>query len=199
MTEKVRGVKSKAAKEPNPEPEKNPAASSKGNAGKNAEDVKAIPKKEVAPKKEVTTKKATAAKKESKPVKGGVKRSSGDDNISKQQRGRSSKRARKSPDVATADESVVTRRITRSRSAPSRRKSSVSRGVIVDIIPAGNNRVVPQNFGLERSSFNGHNFTHGIAHYDASERTDPLLCKDYVTDMFQQIYHAEVSIRLSCI
>jgi hypothetical protein len=101
--------------------------------------------------------------------------------------------------VATADESVVTRRITRSRSAPSRRKSSVSRGVIVDIIPAGNNRVVPQNFGLERSSFNGHNFTHGIAHYDASERTDPLLCKDYVTDMFQQIYHAEVSIRLSCI
>ncbi len=195
VAERVRGGRSKEAKEPNPEPEKKPAASARGDAGENANDTKAKPKKEAAPKKEANAKMATLATKESKPSKGGTKRSSGDDIILNQQRGRSSKRSRKLPEVATEDEPVISRRITRSRSAPSRRKSSIPRGIVVDIIPAGDNRVVPQDFGLERSSFNGQNFTHGIAYYDASERTDPLLCKDYVTDMFQHLYQAEVSSR----
>ena len=199
IAERVRGGRSKVANEPNPEPEKKPAASARGDAGENADDIKAKPKKEAAPKKEAKMKMATVAKKEAKPANGGTKRSSGEDDILKQQRGRSSKRVRKLPDVATEDVPVTTRRITRSRSAPSRRKSSIPRGIVVDIIPAGDNRVVPQDFGLERSSFNGQNFTHGIAHYDASERTDPLLCKDYVADMFQHLYEAEVSSRfLTC-
>lgn len=62
----------------------------------------------------------------------------------------------------------------------------------MEIVPAEDNRVVPLDFGLKRTSFDGQNFTYGIAHYDASERSDPLQFKDYVTDMFQQLYHAEV-------
>ena len=66
----------------------------------------------------------------------------------------------------------------------------------------GRNVVVPQDFGLQRDSFeeSGHNFTYGIAHYDAEakEREDPLRCKDYVTDMFQHLYHAEVSYDMCC-
>jgi hypothetical protein len=73
------------------------------------------------------------------------------------------------------------------------KKSTERRAEEVAIIPAGDNRVVPQDFGLERSSFKRDNFTYGIAYYDATERSDPLLCKDYVTDMFQQLYYAEVS------
>lgn len=101
-------------------------------------------------------------------------------------------------------EPVAVRRSTRSRSqsssvlASSRRKNATKKSTgrrveEVAIIPAGDNRVVPQDFGLQRSSFKCDNFTYGIAYYDESERSDPLLCKDYVTDMFQQLYHAEVN------
>lgn len=194
LAENVRGGRSKATVEPDPKPEKNPATSTREGGGKNAKDVKEISKKEAAPKKsEATTKKGRLVDKESKPANGGVKRSSGDDIISKPQRGRSSKRARKSDDVVTEDEPVMGRRVTRSQSAPSRKKNSILRATIIDVIPADVDHVVPEDFGLERSSFDRHNFTHGIAHYDESERCNPLLCKDYVTDMFQQLYHAEVS------
>ena len=33
---------------------------------------------------------------------------------------------------------------------------------------------------------------------DAIERSDPFLCKDYVTDLFQRLYHAEVSNNEYC-
>jgi hypothetical protein len=56
--------------------------------------------------------------------------------------------------------------------------------------------IVPPDFRLQRASFDGQNFTHGIAHYDARERSDPLLCKDYVTDMFQHFFLAEVRFDL---
>lgn len=187
--ESVRGRRSKATAEPDPKHENKPDTSTREGGGKNAN---APPKKS-----EATTKKGRLADKEPKPANGGVKRSSGDDNISKPQRGRSSKRARKSDDVVAEDEPVVGRRVTRSQSAPSRKKNSILRATVIDVISADVDHVVPEDFGLERSSFDGHNFTHGIAHYDASERSNPLLCKDYVTDMFQQLYHAEVSSTLT--
>lgn len=134
---------------------------------------------------------------EIKKKKGATERSPGDGNgtTQTQVRGRTSKRVRKSSDSDTAaeeDEPATTRRVTRSCSLSNRKKSALVRGVIVDIIPAGDNRIIPQDFGLERSSFDGQNFTHGIAYYDASERTDPLLCKDYVTDILQHYFHEEV-------
>ena len=46
------------ANETNPEPEKKPAASARGDAGENADDIKAKPKKEAAPKKEAKVKMA---------------------------------------------------------------------------------------------------------------------------------------------
>ena len=144
-----------------------------------------VVKDEAAVKKEVDVKK-----------RGATKRSSGDGSGTTQiqPRGRSSKRVRKSSDSNTAeeDEPATTRRVTRSCSLSNRKKSALVRDVIVDIIPAGDNRIIPQDFGLERSSYDGQNFTHGIAYYDASERTDPLLCKDYVTDILQHYFHEEV-------
>lgn len=147
-----------------------------------------VVKDEAAVKKEVEIKK-----------KGATKQSPGDGNgtTQTQPRGRTSKRVRKSSDSDTAaeeDDTATTRRVTRSCSLSNRKKSALVRGVIVDIIPAGDNRIIPQDFGLERSSFDGQNFTHGIAYYDASERTDPLLCKDYVTDILQHYFHQEVRI-----
>lgn len=60
------------------------------------------------------------------------------------------------------------------------------------IIQANSPRLfVPSGFCLSRDS-DGEDFTNGIAHYDVVGRDDPLLCKDYVTDMFQNIYEAEV-------
>lgn len=193
----VREEKSEATLGPNPKPEKLPAASTSEGGKENDKDITEISTREAAAKKAATTKKGMLAHKESKPRNGGIKRSSGDGNISQPQRGRSTKRARKSDDVVAADEPVMSRRVTRSQSEPSRKKSSILRATTVDVIRADVDHVVPKDFALERSSFNGHNFTHGIAHYDASERMDPLLCKDYVTDMFQQLYHAEVSSRLT--
>ncbi|KAL3822495.1 hypothetical protein ACHAXA_002513 [Cyclostephanos tholiformis] len=187
----VREEKSEATLGPNPKPEKLPAASTSEGGKENDKDITEISTREAAAKKAATTKKGMLAHKESKPRNGGIKRSSGDGNISQPQRGRSTKRARKSDDVVAADEPVMSRRVTRSQSEPSRKKSSILRATTVDVIRADVDHVVPKDFALERSSFNGHNFTHGIAHYDASERMDPLLCKDYVTDMFQQLYHAE--------
>lgn len=156
--------------------------------------------------KEITSKSSktneTLPSKERSTKKGGIKRSSTDGDNAAQQRGRSTKRTKKSSEAETVAEPVLLRRSTRSRSqslsASSRgmnivKKSTERRAEEVAIIPAGDNRVVPQDFGLERSSFKRDNFTYGIAYYDATERSDPLLCKDYVTDMFQQLYYAEVS------
>ncbi|KAL3765188.1 hypothetical protein ACHAWU_010379 [Discostella pseudostelligera] len=138
--------------------------------------------------------------------KGGIKRSSTDGPIANQPSGRTSKRTKKSSEAEAVAEPVAVRRSTRSRSqsssvsASSRRKNATKKSTgrrveEVAIIPAGDNRVVPQDFGLQRSSFKCDNFTYGIAYYDESERSDPLLCKDYVTDMFQQLYHAETISR----
>lgn len=132
--------------------------------------------------------------------KSGLKRSSNDGDFATQPSGRTSKRTKKLSDVKQVVEPVVIRRSTRSCSqsssvsAKSATKNSTERRMEeIPIIHAGDNRVVPQDFGLIRSSFKRDNFTYGIAYYDASERLDPLLCKNYVTDMFQQLYHAEVS------
>lgn len=132
----------------------------------------------------------------------GMKRSSNDEDIATQPSGRTSKRPKKPSEVKPVVEPVVVRRSTRSRSlsssASSRGKNATKNTTKrlaeeVAIISADDNRVVPNDFGLQRTSFKRDNFTYGIAYYDASGRSDPLLCKDYVTDMFQQLYHAEVS------
>lgn len=143
---------------------------------------------------------STRTTKQPSSKKGDMKRSSNDGDIATQPSGRTAKRTKKSSDVNPVVEPVVVRRSTRSRSQSSSalvrsatKKSTERRMEEIAIIPAGDNRVVPQDFGLKRSSFKRDNFTYGIAYYDASERSNPLLCKDYVTDMFQQLYHAEVS------
>ena len=74
-------------------------------------------------------------------------------------------------------------------------KHSIAKGGSIAIVLANNTHVVPQGFSLKQSSFKGKNYTHGIAYYDAPEQEDPRLCKDYVTDIFQQFYHAEVCRR----
>ena len=156
--------------------------------------------KDVAKRSFVVVKDEAAVKEEVEDKKkGATKRSSGDGNgtTQTQPRGRTSKRVRKSSDsdmAAEEDEPATTRRVTRSCSLSNRKKRALVREVIVDIIPAGDNRIIPQDFGLERSSFDRQNFTRGIAYYDASERTDPLLCKDYVTDILQHYFHEEVRI-----
>lgn len=72
-------------------------------------------------------------------------------------------------------------------------ESSVEKRENIVEIVKDDHYIVPLNFRLKRASFNGQNYTYGIAHYDAPERSDPFLCKDYVTDMFQYFYHVEVS------
>jgi len=205
VVERVRRGRSQAsmAKEPEPEPEKKPAvrrlssrtATVRGAAGKSAADKKATTKVAAAKKKAPIMKEAPA-KKEATKKKVGVKRSSSDGNDSKPI-GRTSKRAKKSESTVAKAETIVSQRATRSRSVASRsnatKKSTERRGDVVEIIPADDNHVVPLDFGLKRDSFNGQNFTYGIAHYDAAERSDPLRCKDYVTDMFQYLYHAETN------
>ncbi|KAL7534036.1 hypothetical protein ACHAXR_005593, partial [Thalassiosira sp. AJA248-18] len=157
---------------------------------------KAAPKK-VATKKAATKKAAAPAKKEATKKKGGTKRSSsgGDDGDKSKTRGRSqsrtSKRAKKS-DSTTTVVSAEPRRTTRSRSRSVAAKKKKERVGVVDIIPGDENHIVPLDFRLQRESFNdGQNFTYGIAHYDAAERSDPNRCKDYVTDMFQHYFHLE--------
>ncbi len=155
---------------------------------------------------EITTKPSGANRmlptKQPNSKKGGMKRSSNDGDIATQPSSRSSKRPKKPSEVKPVVEPVTVRRSTRSRSqsssALSRGKNATKKSTKrlaeeVAIISADHNRVVPQDFGLQRTSFKRDNFTYGIAYYDASGRSDPLLCKDYVTDMFQQLYHAEVS------
>ena len=65
----------------------------------------------------------------------------------------------------------------------------------VPIVQAHPQFNIPPDFGLTRKDLDsGQNFTHGIAYYDAPDRANTLLCKDYVTDMFQHMYDAEVSL-----
>lgn len=162
-------------------------------AKKEAEAAAAV----AAAKKEAASKRrAAAATKEAAKKKAGAKRSSNDGKGARCG-GRASKRARRSTDSTDAGTAGATRRATRSRSAASRRGARRKPpGAAVEIVKADGDRVVPPNFGLTRDSFDGKNFTYGIAHYDASERSDPLRCRDYVTDMFQHLYQAEVGCSL---
>eukprot|EP00804_Cyclotella_cryptica_P002689 CCRYP_009610-RB/>CCRYP_009610-RB protein AED:0.03 eAED:0.03 QI:468/1/1/1/1/1/3/466/426 len=88
-------------------------------------------------------------------------------------------------------EPAVKRRSTRSRT--SRDNVQKSKPFVVEEIPIITHPecIVPPDFRLQRASFDGQSFTHGIAHYDARDRSDPLLCKDYVTDIFQHFFLAE--------
>jgi len=122
-----------------------------------------------------------------------VKRSSSDGK-------KTAKPAKRAKKEAADEQPVVKRRSTRSQPRVSGKGANKTAGMrqvdTVDIVSAGANRIVPQDFGLARESFDGCNpcnFTSGIAHYDAPERSDTLRCKDYVTDMFQNIYHAETN------
>jgi len=187
-----------------PKKEANAAAASK------KETTTAASLRKVGPNKTAST--AAAVKREAtmKKVDGAMKRSSNDEN-NLDPSGRASKRAKKSTDFTTtttavagnAETNATNKRTTRSRSRPvgssSRRntnKSTDGRGVVSDVVHATDeNRIVPLDFRLKRDSFDGRNFTYGIAHYDEAERSDPLRCKDYVTDMFQHLYQAETDTR----
>lgn len=109
--------------------------------------------------------------------------------------GRSTKRAKKSTDSTSAP----SRRSTRSSTSSQKKITSkpVAKAVEVKEIPIirDSRYIVPLEFRLQRASFDADasmNYTHGIAHYDVDGRDNPLLCKDYVTDMFQHLYHHEV-------
>lgn len=84
-----------------------------------------------------------------------------------------------------------TRRSTRNSSDNSSSKPFVVPEV--PIVQAPPRHLIPVDFGLTRDDSTEQDFTHGIAYYDVKGRDDTLLCKDYVTDMFQNMYEAEVS------
>mmetsp|Transcript_3009 Transcript_3009/g.5687 ORF Transcript_3009/g.5687 Transcript_3009/m.5687 type:complete len:512 (-) Transcript_3009:170-1705(-) len=94
---------------------------------------------------------------------------------------------------AKASESTAGTRSGRFRLS-SRRRSAASdferRENVIEIIQE-EHHIVPINFRLTRPAFRGHNHTHGIAHYDAVHLSNPLLCTEYVTDLYQQFYHVE--------
>lgn len=166
---------------------------------------------------------AAVVKKEPKAKKGGVKRSmrggnsndDGPNNTTATTKQQPSKRSKKTSDTIAhkgTTTAIVTapRRTTRSRSrsSSSRRGSSSKSNSnnkksmrpyrAVEIVqPSTDNRIIPHDFGLKRDSFNGQNFTYGIAHYDAAKKSDPQLCSGLVTDLFQQLFHAEVRRRVS--
>lgn len=52
--------------------------------------------------------------------------------------------------------------------------------------------VVPPNFALKRDKLAVHEFSHGIPYFDWNGRNDILQCKDYVTDIYQQMFENEV-------
>jgi hypothetical protein len=130
-------------------------------------------KKDGEEKKKTTTKKAA-----------GVKRENNDD-------GRGAKRTK-------TEQPVIEKRTTRSRSRASRR-SAISDEVATRkpeelkiVTPSDDKHIVPLDFRLHRESFDGKNFTDGIAHYDAARRSDPQKVTEYITDLFQHLYKAEV-------
>jgi len=89
--------------------------------------------------------------------------------------------------------------VTRSRSV-SRRLTSKKEVVLrkaedVKII-TDDKHIVPLDFRLHRESFDGTNFTNGIAHYDAARRSDPQTVTEYITDLFQHLYKAETIYKL---
>jgi hypothetical protein len=98
--------------------------------------------------------------------------------------------AAKQPKAKSAP-SKPTRRSTRI----SRDKSSDKPFVVaeVPIVQAPPQHLIPADFGLTRDDSAEKDFTYGIAYYDEKDRDDTLLCKDYVTDMFQNMFEAEVS------
>ena len=53
--------------------------------------------------------------------------------------------------------------------------------------------IVHPDFRLQRSSFNGKDFTYGVAQHDREFESDTLKVIPYVTDMFQHLYKSEVS------
>ena len=164
---------------------------------------------------------AAVVKKEPKAKKGGVKRSmrgsnsnnDGPNNTTATTKQQPSKRSKKTSDTiahkGTTTAIVTAPRTTRSRSrSSSARRSSSSKSNsnnkksmrpfrAVEIVqPSTDNRIIPHDFGLKRDSFNGQNFTYGIAHYDAAKKSDPQLCSGLVTDLYQQLFHAEVHRRV---
>ncbi len=135
-----------------------------------------------------TKKDAVGDKKATTTKKGGVKRENNSLPGTRQP-----KRSRTIP--------VFEPRQTRSRSASRRlasKKEVVSRKhEEVKIIAGDDQHIVPLDFRLQRESFDGAtfdraNFTEGIAHYDAARRSDPQKVAEYITDLFQHLYKAEV-------
>mmetsp|Transcript_22463 Transcript_22463/g.38418 ORF Transcript_22463/g.38418 Transcript_22463/m.38418 type:complete len:495 (+) Transcript_22463:47-1531(+) len=137
-----------------------------------------------ATKKDVGDKKATTKK-------GGVKREN-----NSQPAARGSKRSKPSD---TASGLVFEPRQTRSRSASRRlaKKEVVSRKEEPVKIITDEHHIVPLDFRLHRESFDGANFTNGIAHYDAARRSDPQKVAEYITDLFQHLYKAETRYKVA--
>jgi hypothetical protein len=62
---------------------------------------------------------------------------------------------------------------------------------VVPIIQRPSNGLVPEGFGMVRDGLSRRDFTYGIAYYDEKGREDILECKDYVTDIFQNMCRGE--------
>lgn len=160
--------------------------------------VSAKPKEEAEtskPSARVSSKAATktdARDKKATTKKSGLKKRGNDS----QPTARGSKRSKPS---RTAADTVIERRTTRSRSASRRlvsKKEVVLRKAEDVKIITDDKHIVPLDFRLHRESFDGKNFTNGIAHYDAARRSDPQKVTEYITDLFQHLYKAETLNKL---
>jgi len=65
---------------------------------------------------------------------------------------------------------------------------------VISIQDVDKNTTVPPNFGL----YDVNNLLEGIAHYDAIDLSNSLMCANYVSDIFQHQYKIEVSI-VACV
>lgn len=84
---------------------------------------------------------------------------------------------------------------TGSKSQQSNFESDSDDKSIDDTLSAPNDNIILplSEYKLQRLSFDGANHTLGFAPYDERRKTDVLEVANYVTDLFQHLYHAEVS------
>ena len=66
------------------------------------------------------------------------------------------------------------------------------REVVVDVVKGGRDHIVPRGFRLgEGEDEEGKNWISGrIAHYDSKDK-DPLQCREYVSELFQNLFDVE--------
>lgn len=119
-----------------------------------------------------------------------------------QDRGRSAKRRHEEPTKAEPKTKKPRRSTSTSRKAPAAsKKPSKARGRPTSRkrSPSGPRKpcsefLTETNYGLARVPFDSSKFTLGIAPHDQAQKDDVLEVSNYVTDIFQRLYFAEVRL-----